>query len=233
MCSECSGEGESILKYHTKRLLQRFSIMQFVSLAGTTNRAGIWQGTTFFVFEEHHNADWHGNHAARQLRHSVCLCHLFLPLNFNCCDGKWEEMTTALATAAATRRRKTTSRRSVICNVLASVASKTSDYFIITTRRRALHLLILSGDQGALVALIAPSFLPLFAAASLRDHRRSGVVLLRSLFFSVRPDFCFQSRSSSSGCAHGFVVHIFCPRSSLITDSVGEKSFRYLILATS
>ena len=91
-------EGESILKYHTKRLLQRFSIMQFVSLAGTTNRAGIWQGTTFFVFEEHHNADWHGNHAARQLRHSVCLCHLFLPLNFNCCDGKWEEMTTALAT---------------------------------------------------------------------------------------------------------------------------------------
>ena len=51
-------EGESILKYHTKRLLQRFSIMQFVSLAGTTNRAGIWQGTTFFVFEEHHNADW-------------------------------------------------------------------------------------------------------------------------------------------------------------------------------
>ena len=59
MCSECSGEGESILKYHTKRLLQRFSIMQFVSLAGTTNRAGIWHGTTFFVFEEHHhNADW-------------------------------------------------------------------------------------------------------------------------------------------------------------------------------
>ena len=86
-------EGESIWKYHTKRLLQRFSIMQFVSLAGTTNRAGIWQGTTFFVFEEHHNADWHGNHAARQLRHSVCLCHLFLPLNFNCCDGKWEGMT--------------------------------------------------------------------------------------------------------------------------------------------
>ena len=33
-----------------------------------------------------------GNHAARQLRHSVCLRHLFLPLNFNCCDGNWEEM---------------------------------------------------------------------------------------------------------------------------------------------
>ena len=119
----------------------------------------------------------------------------------------------------------------MICNMPASVASNTSDYFIITTRRRALHLLILSGDQGALVALIAPtaSLLPLphFAAASLHDdHRRSGVVLLRSLFFSVRPDFCFQSRSSSSGCAHGFVVHIFCPRSSLITDSVGEKSRR-------
>ena len=105
-----------------------------------------------------------------------------------------------------------------------SVVSKTSDYFIITApRRRALHLLILSGDQGALVALIAPtaSLLPpsfCGGVSPLLSPKRSGsppiALFLRpsGLLFSVTVELI---RLCTRFCrAH------FLPRRSLITDSV-------------
>ena len=90
----------------------------------------------------------------------------------------------------------------MICNVLASVVSNTSDYFIITTRRRALHLLILSGDQGALVALIAPTaslLPPLFLR-----RRLSTTTIAEAESFSSDRSFSPSVRTSvfSHGRAH-------------------------------
>ena len=143
--------------------------MQFVSLA-STNQAGSSSSKNI--------TKPIGGYVARQLRHCVRLRHLFLR---HC---RWEVGGGGLSCGGGPS--VLPNRDLLHAGIRSVVVSNTCDYFIITARRCALHLLILSGGDLVLPAtFVSRTFLPICGSPPSPERSCSPpIALLRTSVFS-------------------------------------------------